>query len=72
MILIPLCLCSTKLVCLVVLPEELQPHDGEDVDDEEEDDGEVAQRAQRVDDDGQQDPHGRPRLGQLHHSQLQK
>ena len=50
--------------------EQLHPDHGEDVDDDDQHEGQVAERAQGGDDDAQQDPHRRPGLGQLQHPQL--
>ncbi len=55
----------------VGLAEELHPQDGEDVDDDDEQEGEVPKGAQRADDDAEQHLHRRPGLRQLQYSHLQ-
>ena len=56
----------------VDLAEELHPQDGEDVDDDDEEEGEVPEGAQGGDDDAQQDLHRGPRLGEFQHSHLKE
>ena len=51
----------------VELSQHLHPQQGEDVDEDEENDGEVGLAAQGGDDDGQQDSHRPPGLRQLEH-----
>ena len=60
----------SKVLFGVGLAEELHAEHGEDVDDDDEQEGEVAERAQRRYDDAQQHLHRRPRLRQLQHPHL--
>ena len=76
---IPFTLCTVpwdrvrvEVLLRVCLPEELHPEDGEDVDDNDEEEGEVSESAQRGDDDAQKDFHGRPGLGKLKDTHLEK
>ena len=49
-----------KVLLCVVLPEKLHPKDGEDVDDNEEDEGEVAKGPKCRDDDAEENLHCGP------------
>ena len=60
-----------KVLNGIVLAEQLHAEHGEDVDNDEEDEGEVTKGAQRGDNDAQQDLHRCPGLRQLQHSHLQ-
>ena len=55
----------------VVLPEQLHPQDGEDVDHNEEDEREVSEGAEGGDDDAEEDLHCCPGLGQLKDAHLE-
>ena len=61
-----------EVLLRVDLAEELHPENGEDVDDDDEQEGEVAEGSQRRDDDAEQDLHRRPRLGQFEHAHLER
>ena len=49
----------------VEISKDLHPQHGEDVDEDEEDEGEVGLATQGGDDDGEEDPHGPPCLSQF-------
>lgn len=55
----------------VLLGEKLHPYHSKNVDDDEQHECKISQRAQRGDDNGQEHLHGRPRLRQFQNAQLQ-
>ena len=57
-------------VRLVILPEQLHAHHGEDEDDDAQHQGEVSQRAHRLAHDRDEQVEGGPRLGQLEYAEL--
>ena len=61
-----------KVLLCVILSEELHPENGEDVDDDEEDEGEVAEGPKGGDDDAEKNLHGGPWLGQLQNTHLKQ
>ena len=61
-----------EVILSVVLPKQLHTQHGEDVDDDEEDEGQVPQGTQGGDDDAQENLHRGPGLRQLQNSHLEQ